>query len=269
MRVVLVRGIGDLGSAVAHRLFRAGYAVVIHDRIRPAGTRRAMAFTDAVWDEFAELDGVVAVRVDEPERLADLLALKVVIPVVVNSGFDALREALGAAVIVDARLVRNPRASRLRGLAPLTIGLGPGFVAGDTADLVVETRRGESLGRLVTTTERRTGPVAGRGSDRCVFAPAPGIFRATRRIGDLVHEGDVVGRIAGAALRAPLGGKLRGLARDGVTVAAGSKVAEIDRRGVAAMVAGIDARLARVAEGVLCAVQEWATRLTAGAGAPA
>jgi xanthine dehydrogenase accessory factor len=59
-----------------------------------------------------------------------------------------------------------------------------------------------------------------------------------------------------AALRAPLDGKLRGLARDGVTVAAGSKVAEIDRQGMAAMVAGIDARLARVAESVLCAVQE-------------
>jgi len=44
---ILVRGSGDIGSAVAHRLFEAGYAVVIHDTTQPTTTRRKMAFTDA------------------------------------------------------------------------------------------------------------------------------------------------------------------------------------------------------------------------------
>jgi xanthine dehydrogenase accessory factor len=264
MLVVLVRGIGDLGSAVAHRLFRAGYAVTVHDRVRPTGIRRRMAFTDAVWDECAELDGVVAVRVDEAERLPDLLALKVVIPVVVNSPFETLCDVVSPAVIVDARLARPPHGQGLRGLAPLTIGLGPGFVAGDTTDLVVETRRAASLGRIVRTgAGRRSDLLTTRHSDRAVYASSCGVFRTTRRIGDLVCAGDVVGRIAGEALRAPLDGRLRGLTRDGLTVSAGSKVAEIDRRGAAAKVTGIDARLARIAEGVLWAVQEWATQLTA------
>jgi hypothetical protein len=45
---VVVRGVGDVGSAVAHRLFVEGYAVVIHDGPTPTTTRRGMAFADAV-----------------------------------------------------------------------------------------------------------------------------------------------------------------------------------------------------------------------------
>ena len=46
MRVV-VRGTGDVGSAVAHALFGAGLAVALHDDPRPAATRRGMAFVMA------------------------------------------------------------------------------------------------------------------------------------------------------------------------------------------------------------------------------
>ena len=49
--VVLVRGIGDIGSAVAHNLLRAGYGVVIHDSSKPTTTRRGMAFADAAFEE--------------------------------------------------------------------------------------------------------------------------------------------------------------------------------------------------------------------------
>jgi xanthine dehydrogenase accessory factor len=58
----LVRGVGDIGSAVAHRLFREGYAVVLHDEPHPSTTRRGMAFADAVFDGHAILEGVRAVR---------------------------------------------------------------------------------------------------------------------------------------------------------------------------------------------------------------
>ena len=60
--VVLVRGVGDVGSAIAHRLFREGYAVAIHDDPTPTTTRRSMAFSDAVFDRRASLEGVEALR---------------------------------------------------------------------------------------------------------------------------------------------------------------------------------------------------------------
>lgn len=40
----------------------------------------------------------------------------------------------GDAILVDAGMRRQATPERLRGRAGLTIGLGPGFVAGDTAD---------------------------------------------------------------------------------------------------------------------------------------
>jgi xanthine dehydrogenase accessory factor len=76
---VLIRGVGDIGSAVARRLFIAGYAVVVHDGEQPTTTRRGMAFADAIFDGRATLDGVAAVRVDHPEAVQALLADRAVV----------------------------------------------------------------------------------------------------------------------------------------------------------------------------------------------
>jgi lactate dehydrogenase-like 2-hydroxyacid dehydrogenase len=59
---VVVLGAGDIGSAVAHRLFRGACAVVIHEDPKPTTTRRGMAFADAVFDGRTSLDGIDAVR---------------------------------------------------------------------------------------------------------------------------------------------------------------------------------------------------------------
>ena len=45
---ILIRGANDVGSAVAHCLFQAGYSVVLHDLSQPTTTRRRMAFANAV-----------------------------------------------------------------------------------------------------------------------------------------------------------------------------------------------------------------------------
>jgi hypothetical protein len=81
---VVVRGIGDVGSAVAHRLFLEGYAVVIHDVPTPTTTRRGMAFADAVFDGSAILDNVHAVRAHDLLRIMEALASRRAIPVYVR-----------------------------------------------------------------------------------------------------------------------------------------------------------------------------------------
>ena len=57
---VVVRGAGDIGSAVAHRLFRE--ACVIHEGPKPTTTRRGMAFSNAIFDGRASLDGIDAMK---------------------------------------------------------------------------------------------------------------------------------------------------------------------------------------------------------------
>jgi xanthine dehydrogenase accessory factor len=261
---ILIRGVGDVGSAVAHRLFLAGHEVMLHDDPQPTAARRGMAFTDAVFDGRSELDGVAAVRVDSLDSLPDLLAAHDVIAVSV-ADLAAVLAAAPPDVLVDARMRKRARPEPQRGLAKLAIGLGPSFVPGETTDVVVETSWGPALGRVLTTTPAlplrgEPRPIAGHARDRFVYAPHAGVFRTTLGIGDRVGVGQVVARIGSTDLTAPLAGALRGLTRDGAPVTAGTKVIEVDPRGPAGVVRGIGERPARIADGVLAAIRTWAER---------
>jgi xanthine dehydrogenase accessory factor len=81
--------------------------------------------------------------------------------------------------------------------------------------------------------------------------------------GVVVHDGEqpTIARIDETSLTVPLSGVLRGLTHDGVPVTAGTKVIEIDPRGDSALVRGIGERPARIADGVLRAID--AARRTA------
>jgi xanthine dehydrogenase accessory factor len=255
---VLVRGVGDIGSAVAHRLFREGYAVVIHDEPMPTTTRRGMAFADAVFDHDALLDGVRAVLAGDVERAKAALASHEVIPIYVRP-LGPLLAVLRPRVLVDARMRKHSEPEVQRGLAEFTVGLGPNLVAGCHADVVVETSW-EGLGRVITegASLRLAGEpreIAGHARDRYVYAPLDGVFRTKARVGDAVRQGQEVAQIESMVLTAPLDGLLRGLTHDGVPVSTHTKVIEVDPRSREAEVRGIAERPRMIAEGVLSGVR--------------
>ena len=261
MVVVLVRGTGDVASAVAHSLFSAGHAVVMHDGPEPTATRRKMAFADAVFDGQTKLEGVTAVRLNVPTDLTGVLATGEVIPVLV-ADLSRLLEVLHPDVLVDARMRKRASPEVQIGLAKLTIGLGPNFVAGETTDLAVETGWGDDLGKVyergsTRPLEGEPNPIGGHARDRYVYAPIAGTFNTRMEIGESVRQGHTVASIDSTALTAPLDGVLRGLTRDGVRVSVGTKVIEVDPRGVGAVFVGIGERPRRIAEGVLQAVRNW------------
>jgi xanthine dehydrogenase accessory factor len=256
--VVVVRGSGDVGSAVAHVLSRHGHGVVIHDVELPAAPRRGMAFADAVFDGACTLDGVRARRVDDVAALARAIAARDDVCVTTAALRDVLA-AVAPTVLVDARMRKHDRPEPQRDLAPLTIGLGPNFVAGETTHVAIETQWGDALGAVVTagaTRELASEPRSfdGHARDRFVYAPVAGVLRTGAAIGDRVRAGEVVAAIADEQLAAPLDGILRGLTHDGVPVARGTKVLEVDPRGDVAAVVGVGARPRRIAEGVLAAI---------------
>lgn len=257
---VVVRGAGDVGSTVAHRLFLAGHVVTIHESPQPTATRRGMAFADAVFDGQAMLEGVRAVRVDDLSDLSSVLAARTVVPVIINDFAETL-EVVRPEVLADARMRKRVSPEVQRGLAPLTIGLGPGFVAGETTDLVVDTSW-EALGRVVTSGSAlplagEPRPIGGISRERYVYAPVGGTFHTRRRIGDEVRAGEVIAQIESTPLAAPLAGIIRGLTHDGVPVSVGTKVIEIDPRAVEPVVRGIGERPGRIADGVLGAIERW------------
>ena len=127
-----------------------------------------------------------------------------------------------------------------REMAPLTIALGPGFTAGVDVDLVVETKRGHKLGRIIREGSAAPnsgvpGIIGGYGAERVLHAQAAGIFRNLHSIADFVEAGEAVAEIeTPVGQRLPvvtqISGILRGLLRDGYPVTKGFKVADVDPR---------------------------------------
>jgi xanthine dehydrogenase accessory factor len=260
---VVVRGAGDIGSAIAHRLFREACAVVIHEDPAPTTTRRGMAFADAVFEGRTSLDGVVAVRARDIAHVRGVLAAREAIPVYVRAVGPFLKK-FAPAVLVDSRMRKHAQPEVQCGLAGLTIGLGPDLVVGRHADRVIETSW-DGLGRVIT--EGASLPLAGEpqeikghARDRYVYAPADGVFHTKARIGEEVRQGQEVAVIGLTVLTAPLAGVLRGVTRDGVPVTFRTKVIEVDPRGAGAEVRGISERPRRIAEGVLQAIRDWDRR---------
>ena len=160
-------------------LVRAGYDVALHDEPAPSATRRGMAFADAVFEGSAILAGLRARRV---ETVADLARLWAAGEIPVATGpFDDLLQATGWRALVDARMRKRAIPEPQRGLASLTIGLGPNFVAGENVDLAIETGWGDRLGAVIEAGS--TLPLAGEpraiggvARARFIYAPVAGRF---------------------------------------------------------------------------------------------
>jgi len=259
MAVIVVRGAGDVGSGVAHALYTAGHIVVLHDSPAPSHTRRGMAFVNAFFEGKAELEGVLAKRARTLADLTKMADCHRAVPVV-EAPFESVMAAVRPDVLVDARMRKHEKAESQRGLAPLTIGLGPNFEAGKNTDAAVETAWGNELGAVLWSGRTRDlegepQELAGHARDRYVYAPVGGIFSTQLNVGDTVSQGREVARIGERPVYAPLSGCLRGISHDGVRVREGTKVVEIDPRGLAKAACGIGERPRLIAQGVLKAVR--------------
>jgi xanthine dehydrogenase accessory factor len=253
---ILVRGGGDLASGVVWRLHQSGFRVLVTEIPEPLAVRRKVAFCEAVYDGQAEVEGVRAVLVKDPEQVYGVWDQGAV-PVLIDPAARC-RRSIKPEGIVDAILAKKNLGTSVDD-APLVVALGPGFEAGKDAHFVVETQRGHNLGRLITTGSAAPdtgipGPVQGITSDRLLRAPASGPWRNTMDIGDRVRKGDVVGTVQGQALYAAIDGVVRGLIRPGVTVSKGLKMGDIDPRGNRDFCFTISEKALAIAGGVLEAI---------------
>lgn len=99
---VLVRGLGEVGSAVAYWLFTAGCAVALHDEAPERVLRRGHSFADAATEGFARLEGIGAHRLRDPAAVEERLRCAPTIPVLCMDAGAAVGAAPWRA-IVDAR----------------------------------------------------------------------------------------------------------------------------------------------------------------------
>ena len=270
--LIICRGAGDLATGIIHRLHRAGHRVIALETDYPAAIRRQVSFCEAVYDGSAAVEGVTARLVpaladaetdtETYSGINDTPAAHIVSEKWDSSAIEAVLEAgevpllidpkgesialLKPDVVVDAIIAKKNLGTTIN-MAPLVIGVGPGFTAGQDVHLVIESMRGHNLARIITDGMAQPntgvpGNIAGFTSERVIHAPAAGYIHDVRKIGDIVQKGDEIARLYPdkesydnalseyVPVNATITGIIRGLIREGYYFRKGFKIADIDPR---------------------------------------
>lgn len=244
--LVIVRGGGDLATGVIQALQRAGFQLLALEVPDPSAIRRQVALSEAVYDGSAVVEDITA-RLCRSGQAIEKAWRSGEVPILIDPQGKSIAE-LKPWAVVDAILAKK-NVGTTRNMAPHTIALGPGFTAGVDVDVVIETKRGHNLGRLIYKGEAAPntgipGMIAGFGKERVIHSPSSGYFYGLTVIGDMVEKGQPIGVITQEALPdgvkpavamgipvpATLTGLLRGMIRSTYPVVSGFKIADIDPR---------------------------------------
>ena len=230
---------GILATGIILRLWSCGFRVAVTECRKPSAIRRRAALCEAVWEGTSCVEGVRCRRV-ETLREAELSEEEGVIPLFVDEEAACIH-LLQPAAVIDAILAKRNLGTE-REMAPITVGVGPGFTAGEDVDAVVETMRGHFLGRVIwqgaaIPNTGIPGEIGGFSSERVIHSPASGPLRFVKEngktavdIGLAVKKGQLIAWAGDTPVYASLDGVLRGLIREGYEVKKGLKIADIDPR---------------------------------------
>lgn len=229
---ILIKGAGDLASGIAVRLVRAGYDVLMTDISVPTTVRRMVAFSRAVYEKEAEVEGITGKLISRFEEAPEIQRTGG-IPIIIDEKAE-IRKSYHPDVVVDAIIAKKNLGTTIEE-APLVIGVGPGFTAGKDCHAVIETKRGHYLGKVVRTGSAIPntgvpGNIGGYTTERIIRAKADGEFTPIAAIGDKVMKDQIVAYSGKEPVRAEMEGIVRGMLQQGVKVSKGMKCGDIDAR---------------------------------------
>ena len=236
---VLIKGAGDLATGIACRLYNCGFQIVMTEIAVPTTVRRTVAFSRAVYEGEAVVEGIRGILCKSPKEINQAVDNKK-IAVIVDEKWQTV-QTWKPDVVVDAIIAKRNLGTSIND-GPIVIGAGPGFEAGRDCHCVIETKRGHDLGRCLwqgsaVPNTGVPGIIGGYGEERLIKAPCEGIFQGAKEIGDRVEAGDTVGYVIRengekAPVTVAISGVLRGLLQDGVRVTKGMKSGDVDPRDV-------------------------------------
>ncbi len=255
-KMVVVRGGGDIASGVSYRLLRSGFPVVILEISKPTMVRRTVSFAQAVYDSSVIIEGINCQRVNRVEEALEIINERT-IPLLIDPKGKSIK-LLKPHVVIDGILAKKNLGTTID-MAPIVIGLGPGFTAGQDVHAVIETQRGHYLGRVIDEGHAIyntgvPGEIGGYSVERVLRAPCSGVFKPHRRIGDLVQRGDLIASVDKKPLYASISGVLRGLLQEDLEVTPGYKVGDIDPRAEVKYCFSISDKALSIGGGVLEAI---------------
>ena len=234
--LIIVRGGGDLATGTIYKLKKSGFPVLILEADNPSAIRRNVAFSEAIYQGQQTVEDMTCFLADSLQQAENFLQ-EGKLTILVDPKGEAIAN-LKPLAVVDA-IIAKRNLGTAKTMAPITVALGPGFVAGEDVDAVIETKRGHILGRVIWSGSAAPntgvpGLIGGFGKERVMHSPAQGILKNVKKITDTVMKGEVIAVIetesAVVPVEASLDGILRGLIRDGYPVTKGFKIADIDPR---------------------------------------
>jgi len=231
-KIVIVRGGGDVASGTIQKLYRSGFSVLILEVEAPTSIRREAAFSEAIYEGQFIVEGIKAKHIENIDEIENCWTEKI-IPIMIDPKGELIYKLKPFAVI-DAILAKYNLGTN-RSMAPITIALGPGFIAGYDVDVVIETMRGHNLGRLIFNGEAQKntgvpGEINGFSKERVIYSPEHGIIENTKEIGDIICNGDIIAYVNNIEVKASMDGVLRGIIRNRSKVKKETKIGDIDPR---------------------------------------
>lgn len=230
--MVLIKGAGDLATGIAYRLKKSGFHIVMTEIHKPTTVRRTVAFSQAVFDNEIVIEGIKGVKVNNINEIYEEIR-EGNIPIIIDEKADIIKE-LRPDVVVDAIIAKKNLGTSIEDAA-IVIGVGPGFEAKVDCHLVVETKRGHYLGKVIEEGSAIPntgvpGNIGGYTKERIIRASSNGKIKPVVAIGDFVKKGDIVAYIDGIEVLAEIDGIVRGMLQEGIEVFKGMKSGDIDPR---------------------------------------
>jgi xanthine dehydrogenase accessory factor len=254
--IVIVRGGGEVGSAIAYRLSRSHFRVCITEIASPLAVSRGTCFSEAVYETNKIIEGITAERTLPSIEQIYRVWRNGNIPVVVDPELS-VKPLIKPDVLVNAMMLNRETSTKITD-APLVIGIGPGFTAGGDVHLVVESNNSHNLGKVLVEGEAENiESLAEKDSpakERVIWAQEAGVFTTEKNFGDAVLADDIIGKLNDIPLKAPVSGILRGLLRNEVKVLANAKLVEIDSENDKSVCFIIRDKMRAIAGGVLEAI---------------
>lgn len=253
---VIIKGGGDLASAVAYKLHKSSFPVIITETPCPKMVRRAVSFGNAVYKKKWTVEDVTSELITSVKD-AKIALKKGHIPVIIDPKCNIAKK-INPTILVDCTLSKKNIGTSIHD-APIVIALGPGYIARKDVHAVIETKRGHNLGRVILSGSSIPntgipGNIAGFTHERVFRAPKAGKVKNIVGIGTMVSKGDILCKVDGIPVKAKISGIVRGIIHDGLVVKKGEKLGDVDPRGEKNYCYSISDKGRTIAGGVLEAI---------------
>ncbi|MDO5563968.1 MAG: selenium-dependent molybdenum cofactor biosynthesis protein YqeB [Eubacteriales bacterium] len=237
--IIVVRGAGDLASGVIWTLHKAKYNVIALETKNPSAIRRAVSFSECVYNGKANIEGVESIIASNVKEAIEI-SQSGKVAMLIDENANSIKE-INPQIVVDAILAKKNMGTR-KDFANLVISLGPGFIAGKDCHFVIETMRGHTLGRIyekgsAIENTGMPGLIESHDLDRVIHSSTKGIIHNILQIGDVVKKGDTIAIIENeedktkTPVLATIDGVLRGLIHNNFNIPRENyKIADIDPR---------------------------------------